>query len=129
MLTIWSGEWDTSSDMKRIINSIMLGTMLALAPVVLTPSCATSQERVTYNTLYSLEKTATAAYDTYLELLIEDKVDKSKAREVSRVYNQFQVGMQAAVDVARYDWNSVAPDSLAVLLNQLLDAINQAKGL
>lgn len=100
---------------------------LTFAPLFL-PGCSTSAVRVTYNTLYSLETTTTAAYDAFLDQVVSGKIAKEKVPQVAKAYNDFQAAMGVAIAAAQFNWTAPAPADVTALATAVLNAIAVAKG-
>ncbi len=86
--------------------------------------CAT---KGAYNTLYSVEKTTTAAYDGYLAAVIEGKAKTNGVPQVSADFDRFQIGMRVAVVAAQMDKNTIAPSNVVQLAGIVLHSILEAK--
>ena len=90
--------------------------------------CTTSQQRVTFNTLYSIEQGTTSALDGYDSLVIQGKISTNDVPKVSAAYNKFQTAFLVALDAARYNTNAIAPPSLVVESEDVVNLINSLKG-
>lgn len=107
----------------------LFAVMLALVVVIVMCSgCQTTRQQAEYNTLYSLEKTTTAAFDGYVQLIVDKKVNADYLPAVSSHYNKFQAAMTLALDAVQHDQNAVAPPYLAQESADLINLINLAKG-
>lgn len=106
----------------------LLGCISFIAlPVVMT-SCTTSQQRVSYNTIYSLEKGATSAYDAYLDQVVSGKAPTNSLPAISKAFNKFQASALLALDAVQFNTNALAPASLTVESQDLINLITQIKG-
>lgn len=104
-------------------------TTLPLIPVMLAvPGCTTSQQRVAYNSLYSVETSTTAAYDAYLHSVVLGKVTTNDVPQVTQAFNNFQLAMQAAVMVGQFNMTNAAPSNVTALASNVLSLIVKAKG-
>jgi len=101
---------------------------LLLCVMALATGCKTTAKQATYNTLYSLEKTTTAAFDSYISLVIDKKVNADYLPAVSSHYNKFQAAMTVAVDIAQHNTDTAAPDYLVVESQDVIHLITLAKG-
>jgi hypothetical protein len=101
----------------------LLSILFVWIVITICISCSTSQQRTAFNTLYSLENTATAAVDSYDSLLIQGKVPTNSAPRVAKAYNDFQAAMVLAVDAVHFNSNAVAPPSLVVESQDLVNLI------
>ncbi len=86
--------------------------------------CAT---KGAYNTLYSVEKTTTAAYDGFLAAVVEGTAKTNAVPQVSADFDRFQIGMRVAVVAAQMDKNSLAPSNVVHLSEIVLHSILEAK--
>lgn len=98
--------------------------VLGMPTLMLTvPGCTTSQQRIGYNTIYSLEKVTTAAYDGYIGEVIQGRTPTNDVPKVSKAYNSFQTAMIVAIDGVEFNTNSLAPANLERLSQDLFDLI------
>lgn len=106
--------------MKAIARIAGLALLLAFC------GCA-SQSRVTFNTLASVQSVTTAAYNSYLDLVLQKQLPTNSVPVVSRDYNLFQLVWNATVIVAQ--WNTNAPPTQPVTdaAAKVIADINQAK--
>lgn len=84
---------------------------MAALPVAFT-GCGTTKQKAAYNTLYSVEQTAVAAYDSYISQVIAGNVKTNGVPAVSKAFNKFQAASIVALDAVQ--WNTNAPASLQV---------------
>jgi len=90
-------------------------------------ACATSPKKVAYDTLYTLEHSTTAAYDTYIYGVVRGHFKTNDVPMVSKNYDQFQVAMSGAIELAQFDWSSVAPSNVVHLGSVVIKSILEAK--
>jgi hypothetical protein len=102
------------------------GIALAFAFALLV-GCA-SQSRVVYNSLASVQVATTGAYNAYLDLVIQAKVTTNAVPAISRDYNTFQQAWSAAVLIAQWNTNTIAPQYVLDLSSKLVTDISVAKG-
>lgn len=100
---------------------------IALMTVPMLSGCTTNSQRVAYNSLYTLEKATTAAYDNFIDLVIAHKVPTNDVPKVSQSFNTFQASMQVALQAARYDWTAPPPPAVSEAAAQLRTNIDAAK--
>jgi hypothetical protein len=113
--------------MKKLL--LIMALVLGTALVVPTTGCKTTTGKtVVYNSLYTVEKVTTAAYDAYSTGVIKGTWPITGVAKVSAAYNQFQNGVQVALQAAQFNWQAPAPVDLTNLSNGVLAAITQAKG-
>lgn len=106
-----------------------LALTLALALVcgslaTFTTGCNTSQQQVAFNTLYSVEHTTVAAYDGYISGVIGGTVSTNGVPRVSKAFNTFQASFIVALDAAQFNTNSLAPNSLIVESQDVINLIS-----
>lgn len=105
-------------------------SLAAAAAVAFLIGCV-NPSRTVYNTLASVEATTTAAFSTYLDMVVQGQVRTNEVPVVSRDYNAFKVVWAGAVAIAQ--WNTNAPatlpvtDASAKVLSDIVNAKN-AKG-
>lgn len=111
---------------KTLLFSVMLLASLAqLSPLLLTGCGSTSQQKTTFNSLYSVEHTADKAYRGYVNSVLSGDTGTNGLPAVSRSYNTFQASFLLALDAAQYQTNALAPASLVVESQDLLNLIAQ----
>lgn len=110
--------------MKKLLNIIVLSLSLASFPLVTGMTCSQSQQRVTYNTLYSVISAVNAAYSAYNDQVVAGKAAFSP--NVAKIYNDFQSAAVVAINSAQ-TLQAPAPQNLVDLANSLYAAINQLK--
>ena len=90
-------------------------------------ACATSPQKAAYNTLYTLEHSTTAAYDTFIYGVVRGHFKTNDVPTVSKNYDQFQIGMRGAVELAQFDWAAIAPSNVVHLGTVVIRSITEAK--
>lgn len=103
------------------IKSIVAG--LAIAFLI---GCA-SQGKLLYNTLASVESVTTGAFNGYLSLAVSGAIPTNSVPKISKDYNTFQSLWTAAVIVAQWNTNTIAPPPVVAASSNLLYEINVAK--
>jgi hypothetical protein len=88
--------------------------MLLLTAGFLVAGCTSTQQRVAFNTLYSVEQTTTAALNSYDTLVIKGSVPTNDVPRISAAYNTFQAAFLVALDAAQFNTNAIAPPALIV---------------
>lgn len=105
--------------MKKLFTiSLMVGCLVLC-------SCNTTPKTKAYNTLYSVQLTTSAAYDSYISLVVDGKVKTNGVPQVSAAFNKFQVASFTAQDLARYSTDAIAPETVIVLSQDVINTINQ----
>lgn len=87
-------------------------------------TCNTSQQKASYNTLYSLEKTTVAAYDGYLSAVVQGVASTNEVPRVSRMFNAFQKHMGDSVTLVQGSTNAMPTEALVSESLQLVNTIN-----
>ena len=91
-------------------------------------ACTTTQQTTSYNTLYSLEKTTTAAYDGYLETVVQGTTSTNAMPQVAKAYNTYHASAMIALDLVNYNTNAIAPANLVIEATDVVNLINTVKG-
>ena len=96
-------------------------TLIALwAAITITfIGCTSTSQRTAYNTIWSVEQTATVAMDDYMTLVIKKTVRTNDVPAVALKFNQFQSAAKVAADAAQAGTNALAPGSLVIELTDL----------
>lgn len=108
----------------------IIGLTLIIALFLFTgASCPkTTPATKAFNSIYSVEKAGTAAYDGYLAAVIDGKVATNDLPAVSRKFNAFQASVLVALDGVQFRTNALAPPSLEVEMQDLVNLITTLKG-
>ncbi len=117
--------------MKKYLNlfapalgAILLMSVLSSGVVL---GCKSTPQTITYNSIYSVEKATTGAYDGYVDAVISGSVSTNGLPRVSRAYNKFQASVAVALDACQFNTNALAPDSLLTESGDVINLINQLK--
>lgn len=109
--------------MKRLFLAVLLLAM-PLAPVGWTGmTCSSSQQRVTYNSLYSTALAVNSAYAAYNDAVVRQQATFSAS--VAQKYNDFQAAFNVALAAAQQNAQAITPQNVADLANQVLGLIKQ----
>jgi len=90
-------------------------------------TCNKNPQHIAYTSLFSVEQTTTAAYDSYITGVIKGEVATNDVPKVSRAYNTFQIAMQPAISGAQFNWTNPAPQNVIGLANEVITAILEAR--
>lgn len=104
---------------------------LAIIPALVLLVCAigcASNNRKLYQSLATVEVVTTGAFASYLDLVVTGKVATNAVPVVSADYNAFKQVWSAAVVIAQWNTNSVAPANVTAASAKVLTDINNAKG-
>jgi hypothetical protein len=99
----------------KIILLELVGAIVAIA----LSSCTTTQQRTAYNTIFTVEQTATVAVDGYYTLVIKGTLNTNSVPIVSKSYNNIQAAGKTAADAAQAGTNALAPASLIIEVTDL----------
>ena len=94
-----------------------------LAVALIVVGCATSAQRVAFNTVATLETSTTAALDGYFLLVAKGQASTNGVSTVSKAFNKFQGGVLVALDVLQNNTNALAPASLQQLSSDVISEI------
>lgn len=115
--------------MKRITPMFLAyACLVAAALIAFMPGCTTSQQTVTFNTLYGLENGVSSAYAAYTGLVIKGTVATNQVPAISKAFNTFQSAMLPALDAVQYSTNAIAPANLSTEASDILNLITVAEG-
>lgn len=111
--------------MRRLLNTTLLCLSLLAFPVasVTFTACTTTQQRITYNSLYSVGTAVNSAYAGYMDQVVAGKATFSPT--VAKAYGDFQAGFNVAVVTAQNDPKAIAPQNVIDLANAVYAAIKQ----
>jgi hypothetical protein len=98
--------------MKKLIIPV-----LGLA--VFITACSTSSQRTEYNTIATIEQTASTAIDGYYTLVIKGVISTNGVPTVSKAFNDLQASAALAATIASSGTNALAPSSLVLEASQL----------
>ena len=90
-------------------------------------ACTSTPKKVAFDTLYTLEHSTTASYDTYIAGVIKGTWKTNDVPTVSKNYDQFQIGMRGAVELAQFNWEAIAPSNVVHLGSVVIKSIIEAK--
>ncbi len=114
--------------MKKLMLLPFLAVALCLAPVATTTGCKTPQQAVVYKTLAAVETSVDAAYKSFLDLVVANKIPMTSVHSVSVDYETFQMSMQAAISVAQGNTNAIASNDVIDAGAKVLNSIASVKG-
>lgn len=85
---------------------------LSLIFTIIVIGCNTTQQGKTLNSLSTLEQATTAAYDSYITLVVKGSVGTNDVPTVSKAFNDFQAAMVLATVAVQANTNALAPQNL-----------------
>jgi hypothetical protein len=98
------------------------------ACLIIAVGCVTSHQQAVFNTLYTVEHTTVTAYDGYISLVVSGSIPTNGVPRVSKSFNTFQASFIVALDAAQYNTNAIAPSSLVVESQDVINLITTIKG-
>lgn len=101
--------------------------LIIAACVIILVGCTTSQQRTGYNTIFSVEQTATTAVDGYYALVLKGVVTTNSVPMVSQKFNQLQAACTLAADTTQAGTNALASASLVQEETDLISLVNGLK--
>jgi hypothetical protein len=101
--------------------------LLLMAPVCLLAGCGTPPQTVAFNTIGSVEATATTTYDDYVKLVIQGTVSTNSVPQVSKIFNQIQASGLVAEVASAAGTNALAPAELTEELATLVNLVSTLK--
>ena len=111
-------------------NLSLLLTALCLITVPFTPAltCTPSQERVTYNSLWTAEQATTGALNAYFDLVISGQAPTNGLPVVKAAYDDFQMALYLAVSASPAGTNGPVTALVSTKQTAVITAISRAKG-
>lgn len=112
--------------MKKIKSAIIVACAacaLSFLTASVVTGCKTSQQQIVFNSLYSVEHGTVTAYDGYIDLVVSGTVPTNDVPRVSKAFNTFQGSFLIALDAAQFNTNALAPDSLVVESQDIINMI------
>jgi len=110
----------------KIFKRIFL--ILAVASLCLGSTCNQSQQRITFNTISSMESGVDSAYKAYLDLVVTGKVSTNAVPSISQKYDLFQTAVRTSITVSTLSSNSPPSGALTAQAADILTSISAAKG-
>lgn len=80
-----------------------------------------------YKSLSATQITVQTAMSSFDDLVIKGHVSTNSVPQVSHAYNAFESAFSAAVIAAQFNTNAPSPGNIAILAQNVTDAIEQAK--
>ena len=110
--------------MKNTFAIGIVGMWLILAVFV---GCTTSTQRTTFNTIASVEATASASVNAYYTAVLKGQASTNGVPLVSNAFNDLQASLTLAAAADQAGTNALAPANLTAELTDLLNLINTVK--
>lgn len=104
--------------MKKLLYSIEISLLLCVA------SCSTTAQRTAFNSLDSVEQLTTTTYSGYMIEVAKGNVRTNEVPVISKAFNHYQRSAKVALDAVQFNKNALAPSSLVVESQDLIDLIN-----
>ena len=112
--------------MKKLFLATLLLCALAFLSATFT-GCNTASQRTAYNTIFTIEQTATVAVDDYYTLVLKGQLSTNGVPQVSKAYNDLQASVNLAIAVSQSGTNALAPANLVIEASKLGALISQLK--
>lgn len=87
------------------------------------PGCNTTQQTAAFNTIFTVEQTATSTVDAYYALVIKGTIPTNSVPQVSKAFNELQAACTLAAATAENGTNALAPTQLQAELADLTSLI------
>lgn len=104
--------------MKKLLVSINVAALVATLVI----GCK-SAHQTAYKTLYSVQQVTVGAFDGYLAQVVKRDIPDTSLPQVSKKFNKFQVSFLVALDAVQYNTNALAPSSLIVESQDVINLI------
>lgn len=104
---------------KYTLTFIGLFSVVVAFVVIATVGCSTAAKRTTYNTIATVEQTATVAVDSYYGLVLRGMLPTNSVPTVSKAFNDLQAAGLLAAITSQNGTNALAPASLVLEASQL----------
>lgn len=114
--------------LTRILAVLLLAFTIAIPAVIITGCKATtvSQQRKTFNTVWSLAESVDTSYKAYLDLVISGQLKTNSVPKVSLAYSEFQTSLGLALVVVAGNSNAAPPVGLLMSATKFTATINTA---
>lgn len=117
--------------MKKIFSLFALIAALAGACVITGSAmtgCKSPPQRLAFNSITSVEQATSAAFDGYMSAAIDGTIASDAVPKIASAFNKFQKSYLVALDGVQYNTNALAPPSLIIESQDVINLINQFKG-
>ena len=101
---------------EYILPSILSAILLVL---IVSLGCSTTGQRTAYNSIFTVQQTASVAVDGYYDLVIKGIVPTNNLPQVALRYNQLRKACLVAATTAEAGTNAIAPAALTAELTSL----------
>lgn len=107
------------------MKALFLAIALALCPVVIVTQtgCQSTPQTVAYKSLRAVADGVDASMKAYARAVVAGRVGAETQAKVRDLHGRYQVSLNKAVQLARFDFNAPAPDELAALAADLTETI------
>jgi len=114
--------------LARFLGLLVLAVTIAI-PVSTFTGCArtVTQERKTFNSLYTLGASVDTSYKAYIDLVIAKQLPTNAVPAVSRDYANFQATFTAALVITEGNKDALAPASVEAAAGQFNATLSAAK--
>lgn len=94
--------------------TIALAALLLCASLMVQTGCTTGSQRTAYNTIFSVEQTATLAVDGYFALVLNGTLTTNSVPVVAKSFNTLQAACKIAADTSIAGTNALASAALVL---------------
>jgi len=101
---------------------------IVLVSIMVIVGCKSPPDRIAYNTIGSIDATATAAYDGYADMVISKQIGTNDLTKVSHAYNDLKHGLLIAATSSAQGTNALVPLNLFSNATELANLIIQVEG-
>lgn len=91
---------------------LLLCGALAASSLVMFTACNTTQQRIAFNSIATVQTAVVGAYDQFTYQVATGRIGTNDVPRVSRQFNVFQAATLIALDGVEYNTNALAPPAL-----------------
>lgn len=100
-------------------------TILCILSLAAFIGCQSTPKAVAFVALSDTARTVDAAMRVYGKACAAGKVSAAKQASVDAIHEKYRVSIGAAIRLARHDWNAPVPDSVVLVVRELLGSLQQ----
>lgn len=101
--------------MKKLLIACIIAAVIV--------GCGTARQTA-FKTFATIQQVTTKAFDIYLDQVVTKTIPNTSLDQVSKKYNKFQVSYVVALDVVEFNTNVLAPSSLVIESQDLINLIS-----
>lgn len=114
---------------KTFLSSALSALMFCAGLTLFSTGCTAPAQRTAYNTIFTVEQTATLAVDDYFSLVIKGTLSTNGVPTVASAFDSLQSAGRLAATASELGTNALAPSGLiieAANLGNLITTIEQS---